>query len=281
MNTMKHSEKKKMATISQLLLPYKASKNNTTLLLAAALEEYQSKIESLQKQLQMAIIENAGLRRDIESLQRIQHGRQEHSISKEIDIDDDSQLKINPSFCSPEYRARNLPLKTKEQDGNIVRVRVSGNTTSMQRQVLSSLLDYLNTADSNDDFDSIRIRAFDALEALRETIPIVNCRMQNDTKTTKEKSKSILGLEKQESDEICQRKGHHTLVSEQFVAKLKDHLGNFLDFDSHTLDQKGSLIFLKSEVLIHALELLMDERDIFIDEITMINNMKINHEQME
>lgn len=278
---MKHSEKKKMATISQLLLPYKASKNNTTLLLAAALEEYQSKIESLQKQLQMAIIENAGLRRDIESLQRIQHGRQEHSISKEIDIDDDSQLKINPSFCSPEYRARNLPLKTKEQDGNIVRVRVSGNTTSMQRQVLSSLLDYLNTAESNDDFDSIRIRAFDALEALRETIPIVNCRMQNDTKTTKEKSKSILGLEKQESDEICQRKGHHTLVSEQFVAKLKDHLGNFLDFDSHTLDQKGSLIFLKSEVLIHALELLMDERDIFIDEITMINNMKINHEQME
>jgi hypothetical protein len=250
--------------ISNLLSPYKSSRTNTTLLLVTALKEYRSTVGNLERKIQELELENKSLRRELLCCRN-----------------PEDRLIRNPQEgkCHDSLSVGAL----QPEDASLVRVRVSGDTTCMQRQVLTSLMDYLNS-DTKGDLEMTKLRASNALEALKDSMTDIH------DETSDKVYFSPVKDSMNESEEN-QKVPSYTAITMDFLQKMIVHVGDAIDLDSklsiptneseNDIElQHQSTVFIQNDALIQALTLLINERDTFIEELTSLYDAERRHNSL-
>jgi hypothetical protein len=249
--------------ISNLLSPYKPSRTNTALLMVTALEEYRSSVGNLERKIQELEIENEVLRRKV-----LFHRDPEDPVTTNPQEGND----LDSSFHSlQKLNTIQTEIDTLAQE--------SGDTTCMQRQVLTSLMDYLNS-NTNGDLEMTKLRASKALETLKDSMtdiyPNMTCDSNDKVCTLPMKG---YGNESGKMYEVTTC----TAITMDFLQKLTCHVGDAIDLDSKITKStqsnnendlhNQSTLFIQNDALIQALTLFINERDKFIEEVLDIFEM--------
>ena len=256
---------KKMETrISNLLSPYKPSRTNTALLMVTALEEYRSSVGNLERKIQELEIENKALRRKVLFYR-----------------DPEDPVTTNPQEGGKDLDSsfHSLQKLNSNQTENDTLAQESCDMACMQCQVLTSLMDYLNS-DTNGDLEMTKLRASKALEALKDSMTDIYPNMtgdSNDKVCTPPMKKN--GNKSGEKYEVTTC----TAITMDFLQKLTCHVGDAIDLDSkitkptqsnNEIDlHNQSIVFIQNDALIQALTLFINERDKFIEEVLDIFEM--------
>jgi hypothetical protein len=250
--------------ISNLLSPYKASRTNTALLMVTALKEYRSTVGDLERHVMDLEIENQALRRHVFSCRT----NPEDRLTSDVDSSSSSIQKMHSK---------------QSKDVNLVPLQVPGDTSFIQRQALTSLMDYLNS-EVKGDLEVMKLRASNALEALKDSMTDVHSEI-NDHRQDKVYVDAVNGC----VDKSVQKHKTTTTFTEvtmEFLQKLTDHVGDAIDLKASTRSQRKkdgdveeqSGIIIETDALIQALMMLMNERDKFIEELTTLYDMANRHQ---